>query len=138
MTTPSKQQFETKAKDRSISQRVASRRSVQKVQAAKASLQTISTAISTPVLSGFYYAVSADEGREFTIMQVVEVSTNTDWHTAIKVRQFAPVFKVLPDYLIPEQLGLPVAQFWLPLDEFVSWQPLLMQRGIVASENVAQ
>ena len=91
----------------------------------------------TPILSGFYYAVSADNTSEFTMMQVIEVSTNTDLHTAIKVRQFAPVYKVLPDYLIPEQLGLPVAQFWLPLDEFDSWQPMLMQRGVVTAEILA-
>lgn len=133
MTTPSKTQVETQAKGQSMSRRAASRRSEQKAQIAKARLQTIST----PILSGFYYAVSAHEGREFTMMQVVEVSTNTDLHTAIKVRQFAPVYKVLPDYLIPEQLGLPVAQFWLPLDEFVSWQPMLMQRGIIATERLA-
>ncbi|WP_131667328.1 hypothetical protein [Psychrobacter pygoscelis] len=96
-----------------------------------------STITTVPVLAGFYYAVNADEAHEFTMMQVVEVSTNTDLHTAIKVRQFAPMFKVLPDYLIPEQLGLPVAQFWLPLDEFVSWQPLLMQRGVIVTQILA-
>lgn len=153
MTTPSKQQTQTrpttqrparktKAKSSNARRKASdSKRRASFMNIAADTIQTNtvtpSSVTTVPVLAGFYYAVSADDAGEFTMMQVVEVSTNTDLHTAIKIRQFAPVYKVLPDYLIPEQLGFPVAQFWLPLDELVSWQPLLMQRGIVATERLA-
>lgn len=91
---------------------------------------TFSKAVVTPVLTGFYYAISDEISQGFSIVQVVEAPTVTQ-PTRIKLRQFATVYKALPDFLIPEQLGNSVAQFWLPLDDFMDWQPLLMQRGVV-------
>lgn len=89
-----------------------------------------SKVVVTPVLAGFYYAICDEHSQSFSIIQVVEAPTITH-PTPIKLRQYASVYKALPDFLIPEQLGDSVAQFWLPLDEFMDWQPLLMQRGVV-------
>ena len=89
-------------------------------------------AIVTPVLAGFYYAISDEISQGFSIVQVIKTPTVTQ-PTRIKLRQFAPTYKTLPDFLIPEQLGNSVAQFWLALDDFMDWQPLLMQRGEVDS-----
>ena len=95
--------------------------------------KTLNTAITTPVLTGFYYAIEDADGHGFSIIQVVALS-NANLLMRLKLRQFAPSFKALPDFLIPEQLGDSVAQFWLPLDDFISWRPLLMQRGVVDRE----
>ncbi len=96
-----------------------------------------SKAVITPVLAGFYYAISDESSQGFSIVQVVEAPTITQ-PTRIKLRQFAPTYKALPDFLIPEQLGSSVAQFWLALDDFMEWQPLLMQRGGVDSSLYSQ
>ena len=90
-------------------------------------------AIVTPVLAGFYYAIRDEHSQSFSIIQVIAAPTATH-PTRIKLRQFAIVYKALPDFLIPEQLGSSVAQFWLTLEDFMDWQPLLMQRGVVDQE----
>lgn len=111
-----KTKIKRQAKDRPISRLDAAR--------------PFSKTVVTPVLTGFYYAISDEISQDFSIVQVVEAPTATQ-STRIKLRQFATVYKALPDFLIPEQLGNSVAQFWLPLDDFMDWQPLLMQRGVV-------
>lgn len=111
-----KTQFKRQAKDRPSSQR--------------AMPKAFNTAMTTPVLTGFYYAIKDASAHGFSIIQVVDLS-NVSQPMRIKLRQFAPTFKALPDFLIPEQLGNSVAQFWLALDDFMDWQPLLMQRGVV-------
>lgn len=106
---------------RPVKDRPSSRRTIPKSK---------NTRFTTPILTGFYYAVEDAHGYGFSIVQVVDIAKASP-PMRIKLRQFAPSFKALPDFLVPKQLGTSVAQFWLALDDFNDWQPLLMQRGVV-------
>lgn len=91
----------------------------------------VSTVVITPILTGYFYAIKDSKTDKYSMVQVIQANHSTNCN-AVKLRQLAHSFKVLPDFLVPEQLGTATAQFWLPMGEFLSWQPLLMQRGFVA------
>lgn len=90
------------------------------------------TSVATPILVGYYYAI-ADNGHknsQYTLMQISD-SQHKNGKTRIKLQQFADNYKVLPEFINPAYLGTPIAQFWLEVGEFLAWQPLLMQRGMI-------
>lgn len=87
----------------------------------------------TPILAGYYYAIADNahsKNSEYTLMQISDIARNNG-KTHLKIQQFAQTYKVLPEFINPAYLGKPVAQFWLEMGEFLSWQPLLLQRGAV-------
>lgn len=109
-------------------------------------MQTLTTSptlpqsvIGTPILAGYYYAISDNahsKNSKYTLMQISDIRhsfsngiDNKNRSTQLKIQQFAPALKALPEFINPTYLGTPIAQFWLEMGEFLAWQPLLMQRG---------
>lgn len=89
--------------------------------------------IATPILVGYYYAIADNaqsKNSEYTLMQINDIQQKGG-KTTVKIQQFADSYKVLPEFINPAYLGMPVAQFWLEMGEFLAWQPLLLQRGAV-------
>lgn len=89
--------------------------------------------IATPILAGYYYAIADNiqsKNSKYTLMQISDITRNNGI-TQLKIQQFVQAYKVLPEFINPAYLGTPAAQFWLDRGEFLSWQPLLLQRGTV-------
>lgn len=84
----------------------------------------------TPILTGYYYAIKDDSSQHYTLVQIVQ-QNGIENHKEIKIRQFGTSLKALPDFINPDYLGVAVAQFWLGMGEFLSWQPVLLQRGMI-------
>lgn len=88
--------------------------------------------LATPILVGYYYTIAdnAHKKSEYTLIQISDIQ-HKGGNTLIKIQQFADSYKVLPEFISPAYLGTPIAQFWLEVGEFLTWRPLLMQRGMI-------
>lgn len=75
-------------------------------------------AYTTTKTFAFYAIADKTESRSYSIVKVINITADK-----IKVSQYGKVFKHLPKSINDDELGQSVAQYWIDINEFTSWQP---------------